>query len=104
MRCPRKALPLRKQLSVEYESTRHAEMRGEGEVLRCPGIMGRVWGVGEVSNHHKVGTGVRLEVHGLQGIMELALLICERMWVSCKGAFFLETGLYCGQLGGQGVG
>lgn len=64
--------------------------------------MGRVWGVGEASNHHTVGTGVRPEVHGLQSVMELALLICERMWVSCKGAFFLETGLYCGQHGGQG--
>lgn len=104
MRCPRKALSLRKQLSVEYESTRPAEMRGKGVVLRCPGTVGRVWGVGVASNHHKVGTGVRLEVHGLQGVMELALLICERMWVSCKGAFFLETGLYCGQHGVQGVG
>lgn len=29
---------------------------------------------------------------GLQSVMELALLTCERMWASCEGAFGLETG------------
>lgn len=84
---------------MEYESRRPTEMRGEVcSSLRCLDTVGSVWGAGEASNHHKVGTGVRLEVHGLQSIMELALLIWERMWISCKGAFFFfkEMGLYCG--------